>query len=181
MKVLRLSISPIAAIACVLALASSACQPQVARRCSVEYWFGSFVMVENRPGADERVISAMTAFANANRLEHEANRYPRGVPGNPHAQFLVSACNQHFHALAQNPETRFIVIEMLGDRQSTATGQNPMAIRLARQLRREFSDAHLSGDLSSVIDDEGRTRTTAEVAADVARSDETDRQLLVGR
>jgi hypothetical protein len=74
------SLALCAAFAIVATMAISACQPQATGRCGGDYGAGYFAIIQHGVGADERLITTMTAFANAHRLEHEANRYREAFP-----------------------------------------------------------------------------------------------------
>jgi|GEM_PF-7091328 len=132
--------------ACRLDKSSVAADPQ--RRCHADHRQSQWVAFDDRPGAHRRIIAIMTEFARANRMDHESNDYPRGVPGNLHPQFLMSVCNAHFYALADNRDRGSVSVKILSDRLESESGADPLAVSLAARLKDEFKDTDVSSGIS---------------------------------
>jgi hypothetical protein len=149
------SFSAFASLATLVMLSFAAChsqvgsraEPQTKRRCDGDYKQAHWILIDDRAGAHERMIASMTAFARTHGMDYEANRYPQGVPGNTHPQFLMSICNEHFYALAGNQDPGSVTVHILSDTSGLEAGVDPLAVTLATQLQDEFEDAAISSDL----------------------------------
>jgi hypothetical protein len=118
-------------------------------RCGGEYKRSYWAVVEDRKGTHERVIAAMTRFAQENVLDYEASRYPEGVPGNRHPQFLMSMCNDHFYAIAGNHDRGFVSVIMLSDKLEDVSAGDSLPVGFAARLKADFPAGELASDLEA--------------------------------
>jgi hypothetical protein len=135
----------LAAAFCCFLLVSSGCQPSSGSLCATKQGYVGWIAVDEGDEAQERFIASMAAFAKANGMEFEANRYPRGVPGNPRPrQFIASACNAHLYVIADNLELpadeifNHIGVEIFDDAPLTDDSIPTLALKLKTHLRAKF-------------------------------------------